>query len=272
MKILLGDFNVKVGKEDIFEPTSASESLHKISNDNGVVNFTRFKNLTAKSTMFPYCNINKCTWMSPDGKTHNQIERILVDRRKHSDVLDVRSCRAANCDTDHSLVVARVRGRLEVNKQSSHGFHIERFNLKKLNEVEGKEKCCIEVSNRFAALEDLDTEGEINSAWEKIRKNIKISAKESIGHYELRKHKPWFDKGCSQLLDQRKQSKLQWSQDPSEIKGDNLNSVRREGNRHFRDKNKEYMKGRTNELAMNNKDKNIRDLNEFNRGTKREVT
>jgi hypothetical protein len=46
-------------------------------------------------------------------------------------------------------------------------------------------------------LEDLDTEVENNSAWETIRENIKISAKESLGYYELKKHKPWFYKGCS---------------------------------------------------------------------------
>jgi hypothetical protein len=87
---------------------------------------------------------------------------------------------------------------------------MERFNLEKLNEVEGKEQYNVEVSNRFAALKDLDTEVEINSAWETIRENIKISAKESLGYYELRKHKPWFDEGCSKLVDQRKQAKLQW--------------------------------------------------------------
>jgi hypothetical protein len=61
-----------------------------------------------------------------------------------------------------------------VNKQRSHRFHIERFNLKKLNKVEGKEKYHVEVLIRFAALEDLDTEVEINSAWEMIRGNFKI--------------------------------------------------------------------------------------------------
>jgi hypothetical protein len=35
MNILLGDFNAKVGREDIFKPTTGNESLHKISNDNG---------------------------------------------------------------------------------------------------------------------------------------------------------------------------------------------------------------------------------------------
>jgi hypothetical protein len=47
---------------------------------------------------------------------------------------------------------------------------------------------------------------EINSAWEALRENIKISAKESLAYYELRKHKPWFDEGCSELLNQRKQA------------------------------------------------------------------
>jgi hypothetical protein len=56
---------------------------------------------------------------------------------------------------------------------------MERFNLKKINVVEGKEQYNVDISNRFASLEDLDTEVEINSAWETIRENIKISAKES---------------------------------------------------------------------------------------------
>jgi hypothetical protein len=83
-------------------------------------------------------------------------------------------------------------------------------------------------------LEDLDAEVEMNSAWEMIRENINISAKESVGCYELKKHKLWFDEGCSKLLDQRKQAKLQWLQDQIEINRDNLNNVRHEASRHFR--------------------------------------
>jgi len=53
----------------------------------------------------------KCTWTSPDGKTHNQIDHMLIDRRWHSSILDLRSFRRADCDTDHCLVVAIVRER-----------------------------------------------------------------------------------------------------------------------------------------------------------------
>jgi hypothetical protein len=117
MKILLGDFNAKVGREDIFKLTIGNENLREISNDNGVrlVNFATYKNLIAKSTMFPYCNIYKCTWTSPDEKTHIQIGHILVDRRRHSNILDVQSYRAADCDTDQYLVVAKLRERIAVN-------------------------------------------------------------------------------------------------------------------------------------------------------------
>jgi hypothetical protein len=49
---------------------------------------------------------------------------------------------------------------------------MERFNLKKINEVEGNEQYHIEISNRFAALENLDTEVDVNRVWETMRERI----------------------------------------------------------------------------------------------------
>jgi hypothetical protein len=66
---------------------------------------------------------------------------------------------------------------------------------------------------------------DINKAWETIRENSKISSKGSLGYCELKNHKPWFDEGSSELLDHRKQVKLQWLQDPSIVNGDNLNNM-----------------------------------------------
>jgi endonuclease/exonuclease/phosphatase family metal-dependent hydrolase len=133
MKILLGDFNAKVGREDTFEPTIGNESLHETSNDNGVrvVNFATSKKLVVKSTMFPHSKIHKYTWTSPDGKTHNQIDHVLVDRRRQSNILDVRSFRGADCDPDHYLVAAKLRERLSVIKRVAQKFDMQRFGLRK---------------------------------------------------------------------------------------------------------------------------------------------
>jgi hypothetical protein len=74
MKILLGDLGAKVGREDILKLIIGNESLHEVSNDNGVrvVNSATSENLIIKSTS-PHCNIHKNTWTSPDGVKHNQI-------------------------------------------------------------------------------------------------------------------------------------------------------------------------------------------------------
>ena len=82
-----------MGGENVFKPRTGIECLHQDSNDNGVriVNFATTKNLVVKSTMFPRCNIHKYTWTSPDGKTHNQIDYILIDRICHSNILDIQS-------------------------------------------------------------------------------------------------------------------------------------------------------------------------------------
>ena len=50
-------------------------------------------------------------------------------------ILEERSFRRADCDTDHYVVVAKVRERLTVSKQAAEKFHVERFNLRKLSEL-----------------------------------------------------------------------------------------------------------------------------------------
>ena len=124
MKIQLGDFNAKVRIENIFNPTIGNESLSQDSSDNGVriVTSAVSKNLVVKSTMFAHRDVHKHPWTSPDGKMHYQIDHILIDRRRQFSILDVRSFRGADCDTDHYLVVAKVRESLAVSKQAAENL------------------------------------------------------------------------------------------------------------------------------------------------------
>jgi hypothetical protein len=155
--IFLGDFNAKLGREDIFKLTTENKTLHESSNKNRVrvVNFATPKNLALRSTMFPHCNIHKYIWSSPDGKMHNQIDNVLTDRRRHSRILDVQSFRGADCDTHQYLVVAKMRERLAVSKRAAQKTDTERFNLKKLNEGDIKEQYHVTIRNKSAALQNL---------------------------------------------------------------------------------------------------------------------
>ena len=87
----------------------------------------------------------------------------------------------------------KFRERLAVSKQAAQKLDGERFNLRKLKDLEVKKQYQIEITNRFAALSD---DGDIHRACENIKENIKTSAKESLQPHEMKQHEPWFDEEC----------------------------------------------------------------------------
>ena len=89
---------------------------------------------------------------------------------------------------------------MAVSAQEVQKFDVERFNVRKLDELEVRKQYEIKISYRFAVLENLSDRKDINRALENITENIKISAKESLGLYELKQHKPWFDEECSGFI------------------------------------------------------------------------
>ena len=123
-----------------------------------------------------------------------------------------------------------------MGKQATQRFDRQRFNFRKLNEPEVREQYQIEITNRFAALENLNDDEDVNRTWENIKENIKTSVKDSLGLNELKQHEPWFDEECLGFLDQRKWAKMQWVQEPSQSNVDNLNNVRHLVSRYFREK------------------------------------
>ncbi|KAI8430664.1 hypothetical protein MSG28_000861 [Choristoneura fumiferana] len=90
-RIIVGDFNAKIGREEAFISTIGRHSKHEESNDNGIrlISFAALKSMVVKRTMFPHKNIYKGTWKSPDGVTVNQIDHVLIDNR-HKSIIENR--------------------------------------------------------------------------------------------------------------------------------------------------------------------------------------
>jgi hypothetical protein len=87
-----------------------------------------------ESTYFPHKNINKDTWQSPDRRTNNQIDHVLVDGRHASSIMDVRSCRAADCDSDHHIV--RIKCQQKISKyKNTHGARGSKYDVKILKDI-----------------------------------------------------------------------------------------------------------------------------------------
>jgi hypothetical protein len=110
----MGDANAKVGREIVHQPTIGKHSLHESTNENGLrlVDFAAGRQIAIKSTNFMHKRIHLQTWHSPDGYTFNQINHCLIDGRHFSDVIDVMAQRSANIDSDHMLVVIKLRARI----------------------------------------------------------------------------------------------------------------------------------------------------------------
>ena len=113
---------------------------------------TKRKGITG--TLFPNLDIHKVTWRSPDGRTTNQIDYVLVTGCMKSSILDTRVMRGADIYSDHYLVRTRIRLKLARNGERTEGR--ERFNVRTLQSEEIRKSYNVEVRNRFQVLEDIE--------------------------------------------------------------------------------------------------------------------
>ena len=102
IKVVMGDFNAKVRKGLGLAPNVGKYTLHEETWR--MIDFAITKNIAASSMLFQHKRIHKETWRTPDETTSNQINYVMIDSQHATDILDEKSCRGADCDSDHYVV------------------------------------------------------------------------------------------------------------------------------------------------------------------------
>ena len=202
--VVMGDLNAKVGSSN----TNREEVMGKfgvgVMNDNGerLCDFCSVNGLVVTGTIFSHKEVHKLTWRSPDRKTVNQIDHVMVNGRMRTSILETRVMRGADVYSDHYLLRTRIR--LKLARVEKRKMTRVRFDVWKLQSKEIRRRYSIEVKNRFEALGDLEDPEEEH---EKILEMYRDAAEKIIGRSK-KQSKPWIGDKTWKKVKERKEVKL----------------------------------------------------------------
>lgn len=247
--ILLGDFNAKIGKEEAFRTTIGKYSLHDNCNDNGhrLVDLASGCNLVVKSTCFPRKDIHKATWQSPDGATLNQIDHVLINARHASDVVDVKTCRGADIDSDHFMLKIRYRQKISRIREKK-GSPCVMFATDKLKLPDIAEKFRNEMDGTLTARIEEWKSQDIENKWVLLRDDVVKVMEEVLGLKERMRRTEWFDDECKLAIAERNSARLRMIQRRTRIIVEDFRAKRRHASKICHRKKKAFEKGKLEEM------------------------
>lgn len=162
--ILIGHFNAKIGQgNDGLEHVMGTHALDQ-RNNNGelLIEHCVTHGLIIGGSIFAHKNIHKATWISPDGRTVNQIDHIMINKMWRGSLLDVKARRGADLANDHYLVIGAVRLKVAKNKIKANIQRRKRFAIEKLKNPEIKDAFNEKIKNTILK-EDLQQCGSRSS-------------------------------------------------------------------------------------------------------------
>lgn len=257
MLIILGDFNAKIGKEERIRNIAGKNTIHDRTNTNGdrLSNLAEATNSLIVSTKFEHKKMHKITWRWPGGGVGegNQIDHILTSKRNENMVTDVRSFRGANADTDHYLVIAKIKQ--GTTKHSVSSTSKKKLDIEELKNLETRRQY-IERLDR--ELNQKEIEVNIDKEFENIADGILESAKEVVGYKKMKKSKEWYDEECAAINKQKREDRLQWLKTGEHSDLDIYKERTRKANRLFKQKKNQWYMEKMEEIEKNNKFNNTR--------------
>lgn len=269
MIIMLGDFNAKVGKEECMRIIAGEYTLHEESNENGfhLGQFATTNGLIIKSTCFDHKRIHKGTWKMPGSSVVNQIDHVLVTVRHASSIIDVKTCRGPNCDSDHYLVKAVVRQKVALG-QKRQLTERRKWNLEKLQQPEGKREFQSKMNSTLKATGEVMG---IEERWSEVQKSIQHAAQETLG-VTRKKRNNWFDVECEEAIERKNTARAKMLQRETRQSKGEYEKCRREANSICKGKKKEMLKKRLESIETQRLQKRTKEfyneINYFRKGYK----
>jgi hypothetical protein len=262
LKIVLEDWNAKVGREEIYKGLIGRYSMHLSTNNNGqrLVDFAAAKNMVVSSTSFPQKEIHKQTWRSPDGKTNNQIGHILIDKRNTSSMPDMKSRRGANSNSDHFLVREKYRCKIAHNKHGPNRI-TRRFHVDALRETSTVRRFQQQMEEEFGKLEIEQTTREESHTEEdckQIQEVITEAAEQAIGYQPKPDRRGWFDNECGRALDEKNVAYKKWIDRPTRAERLEYERLQKIAHKICKNRKRTYTDNHIRNIEENIKDKQTR--------------
>ena len=243
--LVMGDMNAKIGDDNNdIEAVMGKHSIGTInSNGERLIEFCLMNGLVLGNSIFPHKSIHKITWVSPDGVTKNQIDRVCVNKQFRSSLKYVRVYRGADISSDHYLCVAILQLKL---KRKAAQPRQKKLNLSRLKDEATKDKFNLELKNRFTGLENMFDNPE--DAWTHIKTSYNTVATEVLGHA----HKPseeWITEDTWEEIELRKECKKRLLQVKNQEKKQNLQDEYRKRDKRVKSKAKRDKKDFVDQMA-----------------------
>jgi len=170
----------------------------------------------------------------------------MTDSRHATDILDVKSCRGADCDSDHYMVKIKYRQRISTNGKLNTQKSIK-YNTDKLKEGINAKEYRNKIEELLQLLPNTNQQ-QVEDTWKDIKQVIHIAAENTIGQKPRKIRNGWYDEECKEMLEKQNNARLKMLQRKTRSNIDTFRKTRREARRICRKKKKQYEEERTEEL------------------------
>jgi Reverse transcriptase (RNA-dependent DNA polymerase)/Endonuclease/Exonuclease/phosphatase family len=248
--VVMGDFNAKIGKEEHLKEVAGKETLHEETTDNGLrlCNLATEMDMIVASTKFKHKKVHKITWTIPGQTKGNQIDHVLIKRKRENMIEDVRSYRGTSVNTDHHLVIAKMK--LRMVKSENKKTTKKKWNLEGLNNQTSIRKYQDEVK---LLLEKESEREEVGEEWNRLKEVITKASGKVLGRKQLKQGNQWFDNECEALIKRKREARIKWMRTNEPQEYENYKQIRKEGNNMFKNKKSKWIEDKMDEIERDNK-------------------